>query len=157
NHNHRAIRPPKTLVAVVALLRSRKNSTVVQAAPTSTTNMMGLRASVRGLSFKKASPTARRTMAGSNMDAALRSRRSGGCSGGVGRGASMRVDMTLLEVPGEVLDDGAERHDREVDQSDDDDGHGQQQPEEQWGVGPKRAGGGGHDLLAHDPAADGEH
>src|ERR1700730_817705 len=158
NHNHNATRPPNTLVAVVALLRSRKNSTEVHTAPTSTTNMIGLRASVRGLSFRNASPTALRTMTGSKSDVVLRSWRcERGCSG-AGGGLSIRsVGMSLLEVADEVLDDGAERDDREVDQPHDDRRPRQQHAEEQGGVRAERAGGGGDDLLPHDRAADGEH
>ena len=41
---------------------------VVRTEPTSTTNMTGLRAICRGSSLRTASPTARRRIAGSNID-----------------------------------------------------------------------------------------
>ena len=46
--------------------RSLKNRIVVRTLPTPTTNMTGLRISVRGFSLTKLSTTARRTIAGSN-------------------------------------------------------------------------------------------
>ena len=48
--------------------RVRMNSTVVTAAPTSTTNMTGFRSCMRGSSFLKLSTPAVRRMSGSNID-----------------------------------------------------------------------------------------
>ena len=51
---------------------SRIASSVVTTLPISTTNITGLRAIWRGSSFTNESPTARRTIAGSNIDVARR-------------------------------------------------------------------------------------
>ena len=74
--------------------RSWISSTVVSSAPTSTTNITGLRITSRGESFRKLSQIAGRTMDGSKSD-------------------SSRVveAMTLVDLSGqagEVLDDGAQ-------------------------------------------------
>ena len=68
NQRNAATRPANTFSSVVESPRSRKNRIVVSTLPTSTTNMTGLRACVRGLSLRTLSTSAPRTIAGSNRD-----------------------------------------------------------------------------------------
>src|ERR1700737_4386086 len=95
----------------------------VQTAPINTTNMTGLRHCTRGLSFLKESKIAGRISAGSKME---------------------DFDLALiLERPSglheEMLDDGAERKDREKRQRSDDQYDRDQQHGEDGAVGRKRA------------------
>jgi hypothetical protein len=106
NHSQAATRPPKTLVAAGTRPRSRTNSTLVQTEPISTTNMMGLWASIRGSSLRNESTAARRRIARSKsgvgaaprplrwdamaMSGLLRSGRSGARQPGRGPGSRSR-------------------------------------------------------------------
>ena len=89
NQRNSATRPVKTFWSVDDEPRSLKNRTVVSTEPTPTTNITGLRISVRGFSLTKLSTTARRT----------RSRSTSLVSRGIGAPPS---DL-------ELLDDGTER------------------------------------------------
>jgi hypothetical protein len=65
NHRNRATRPANTFSLVDEFPRSRRKMTVVNTEPMPTTNITGLRMSVRGFSFTKLSITARRRIWGS--------------------------------------------------------------------------------------------
>ena len=91
NQRNNATRPVNTFSFVVDELRSLKNRMVVSTEPTPTTNMTGLRMSVRGLSLTKLSPIARRTISGST--------------------SLVSLAISALRSQAELLDDGAERED----------------------------------------------
>src|SRR5207248_1546932 len=135
-----------------------KNSTVVSTLPISTTNITGLRAMTRGLSFTKESPIARRMIAGSNIEVAARVRTFGGRVVGSGAMVSGTVVTTgPSELSDEMLDNGAEGDDREVGEADDDHDHAGQQGGEQRPVGREGAGRCRCGLLAPERTGDGEH
>src|SRR4051794_7700742 len=145
NHRKTVTTMLKTFSWLELSPKSRTNRIVVKTEPISTTNITGLRAMVRGLSFLTESTSAVRTMAGSNSD-----RLPDGRVRTLG-GRSMSVDdmmWTLLQR--QVFDDWAQRQRREEGEA----GHDRRYPEhqagEQPGVGWKRAGGDGHLLLAHE-------
>src|SRR5437588_681452 len=131
---------------------------VVRTLPTSTTNMTGLRAIWRGSSFTKLSGMARARIARSNIDAERRwcvapPPIGGGVSGEETTGVELSGDMrALLELADQVLDDGAERDDREVGEADDDEHHRREQAGEQGRPGRERARRRGDGLLAAERA-----
>ena len=91
NQRNTTTRPPNRFSSPVESPRSRRKRIVVSTDPTSTTNITGLRASVRGSSLRSASSAARRAMALSNNDPEPggRLRTFGGTRGGSGvQGAS---------------------------------------------------------------------
>ena len=90
------------LVRATTSSRSLKNRIVVSTEPTPTTNITGLRISVRGLSLTKLSPIARRTISGSTSL------------------VSRAIEAMLLDQRLELLDDGAEREDGEEGEGGDD-------------------------------------
>src|SRR5438128_6274894 len=141
---------------------SRMARIVVRTLPTSTTNMTGLRAIWRGSSFTKLSGMARARIARSNIDAERRwcvapPPIGGGVSGEETTGVELSGDMRpLLELADQVLDDGAERDDREVGEADDDEHHRREQAGEQGRPGRERARRRGDGLLAAERARDRE-
>src|SRR5579862_1150083 len=136
NQSQAVTSPTNTLFAAVADGNFWKNSTVVSTLPISTTNITGLRAITRGLSFTNESPTARRTIAGSNIEVAERVRTFGGRVVGSGATVSgMVVTTGPSEFSDEMLDHGAEGDDREVGEADDDDDDAREQCREQRRVG----------------------
>src|SRR2546422_3843024 len=153
NHSQAATRPTKTLSAAVAVRTSRRNSRVVRTLPTSTTNMTGLRAMSRGSSLTNESRTARRRMAGANIDVERFGRRpapappSGGAAIGVSVVEVEGTGAAPSELADEVLDDRAQGDDREVRQADDDDDDGGQQAGEERRAGREGAGRDGDGLL----------
>src|SRR5579872_598380 len=111
----------------------KKNA--VTAAPTSTTNMTGLRACVRGLSLAKESPIARSTIWRSKSGRAFgrRSKRRLGrrcpLTGGSGRGCVIMLEcLSLLQK--QMLDDRSERVGRKERERADDDNRADQQGNE---------------------------
>ena len=72
NHSHRVTdRVNQTGTSWAPRARSRARSSVVRTLPTSTTNMTGFLAMLRGRSLRTLSPAACRRMAGSNSEGAL--------------------------------------------------------------------------------------
>src|SRR5262249_2531671 len=132
NQRNNATRPVNTFSFAVDDPRSLKNRTVVSTEPTPTTNMTGLRMSVRGLSLTKLSPIARRTISGSTSWVSLA--------------------ISELRSQAELLDDGAEREDGEEGQGGDDEDHADHQHHEQRGVGRERTDRRGHVALADQGA-----
>src|SRR6185295_3021025 len=107
---------------------------VVNTLPSSTTNITGLRIITRGFSFTNESPIARRTMVGSNIDAAVRVRTFGGRTVGSGISVSVMVTTGPSEFFDEMLDHRAECDDREVGEADDDHDDPREQRGEERGV-----------------------
>ncbi len=68
NHKKAPTSPANTFWSLDDVPRSRRNKKVTRTLPTSTMNMTGLRARVRGLSFLKLSRMARRMIFGSKID-----------------------------------------------------------------------------------------
>src|SRR3954454_22846735 len=132
NQRNNVTRPVNTFSSVVDELRSLKNRIVVSTEPTPTTNMTGLRMSVRGLSLTKLSPIARRTISGST--------------------SLLSLPISALRSEPELLDDGAEREDGEEGQGGDDEDHAEHQSDEQRSVGRERSDRGGDAPLAHERA-----
>ena len=106
NQRNNATSPVNTFSFAVDELRSLKNRTVVSTEPTPTTNMTGLRMSVRGLSLTKLSPIARRTISGSTSLVSLAisalsirgraARRWGRARGRVGRSSAATMTITPI-------------------------------------------------------------
>src|SRR5581483_426958 len=160
NHNQMATSPTKTLSELLAVGRSLKNSTVVHALPTRTTNITGLRACTFGLSFLKESTIARRTIGPSRIPRPGRVRTLGGRVSGGGTRVSASAATVIShssELAREVLDDRAQRHDREVRQADDDHHHAEQEAGEERGPGREGAGRRRDELLARERAPNGQH
>src|SRR3954452_23929142 len=132
NQRNSVTRPVNTFSSVVDELRSLKNRIVVSTEPTPTTNMTGLRMSVRGLSLTKLSPIARRTISGST--------------------SLLSLAISALRSEAELLDDGAEREDGEEGQGGDDEDHAEHRGDEQRSVGRERSDRGGDAPLAHERA-----
>src|ERR1035437_5298317 len=114
---------------------------VVVTAPTSTTNMTGLRSIHLGSSLAKLA-----RMAGTRIVRSVRLLRP------LRRSRLWIVScISLVEVSGsqlELLEQGAERERREEGERADDDDHADQQADEEWRVGPECPRSGGHDLLS---------
>ena len=98
NHRNATTMPANRFSSPVASPKSRMNRIVVSTEPTSTTNITGLRASVRGSSLTNESSAARLTIAGSNSDRAAggRLRTFGGRSVGVGTGVGSGVRVVVM-------------------------------------------------------------
>src|SRR5690349_13965872 len=111
------------------------NSTAVNVATTSTTNITGLRIMTRGSSLRNAWPRAGTKMAVSVMVTALRSRALTGVVASIGvpleKGAC---------VHREVFDQWAEGERREEGETTDDQDYAREQPDEQRPRGGERAG-----------------
>src|SRR5262249_43140253 len=155
NHSHTATSAAKPSVSRIA-------RNVVSTLPISTTNITGLRAIWRGSSLMHASTTARRTIAGSNIDADLRFEwvppKSSAASGSSGASSSVvPLDISLTsELSGQVLDDRAERHYWEERQPHDDDHDADEQGREQRCACGERSRRSGHRLLASERTGDRE-
>src|ERR1700730_12624897 len=160
NHSQKAIwAENRTLVPTTA---SRMTRMVVNNATISTTNMTGLRHSVRGSSLWKESTTARpsrwaETPATVFCRPVCRSRdlRPGSAAPRLGASADLRFVWIVMDEPSigraghhlPMLDDGPERERREIDQPAGDDDDSDQQRDEHAVVGRKRARGSRDQLL----------
>src|SRR3954451_1326723 len=132
--------------------RSRRNSSVVSVATTSTQNITGLRDISRGSSLRNDWPTAGSRMAGSSRVAA-----------GDRLCSWARACMGLFQseqdagIHRQVFDDGAEGEGREEGQAANDQDHAGQQADEQGVMGREGPGRDGRALLGRQRSGDRQH
>src|SRR5262249_52983193 len=163
NHRNAATRPANTFSFVVDLPMSRKKMIVVNTLPTSTTNITGLRAWLRGFNFLKLSTIAPRTIVGSNNDfvgSGCRSRALLPMGRARWRGGRARICMRLPREKRRGRDGGTGRKGREEGEPRDDQGHADHEAAEQGrgrGEGARRCG--RRLLLGERPSdsEDGDH
>src|SRR6266849_1592490 len=144
NHSHRVICSEKPKPGTWRA-RFHTSAIVVSAVPTSTTNITGFFISVRGLSFKAESQTARPTIPEVQRDFIASFDLS-----------FMMVSKRFPRVHQQMLQNRTEAERREESQRTYNQDHRTQQHREQWRRHRERARGRGYELLARQVASNGQ-